>query len=274
MRVGLATIQQGRHRHLNLQALAVKRVRGLSRYVVVSMDDAPAPPGAEILRMPIRDRDRLPLAAARNRAVAHLDDCDLVVLLDVDCLPHPRLIETFLDASRALAVDRAVMFGPVGWLAEPVSSAELAATLAAAVGMPVKRDFPASGVARETRPELFWSLAFAVAPAAHRRVGGFDEGYAGWGAEDTDYGRRAHAMDVGLWKVAEAWAFHQPHPPAYRTAGQIDAVVENARRFHGRWGDWPMPDVLAQLAAAGAISWTPDGGSITGPSEIGGSVRG
>jgi hypothetical protein len=262
MRVGLATIQHGRRRQLDLQAQAVAQVAGVARYLVVSMDDAPAPTGAELLRVPVADPDRLPLAAARNRAITALADCDLVVLLDVDCLPHPAIIEAFVAAAHEVTPARAVMFGPVGWLTDPVSPDQLDYTLSDAVGMPVKRDFPRSGLAREPRPELFWSLAFAVAPSAHRAVGGFDERYAGWGAEDTDYGRRAHRRGLELWKVAGAWAFHQPHPPAYRTPAQIAAVVENARRFHATWGDWPMPDVLGRLASAQAISWSPDGATI------------
>ena len=260
MRLALATLQYGRHEHLERQAARVRKLAGVDRYLVVSMDDAPlAPAGAEVIRLPAHAPDRLPLSAARNAAMAHLDDCDLVVLLDVDCIPDPGLVETYVQASRTVGRHRTVLLGPVGWLSAaapvtgPIDAAEVARARAT-----VKRSFPASGTVLEPRPELFWSLSFAVSPAAHRAIGGFDETFTGWGAEDTDYGRRAHRREVALWKVGGAWAYHQPHPPARQTPGQLAALVANAIRFRDRWGDWPMPDVLAELSAAGRVVWSAD----------------
>ena len=103
MRLAVATLQYGRHEHLERQAARVRELAGVDRYLVVSMDDAPpAPAGAEVIRLPAHAPDRLPLSAARNAAMAHLDDCDLVVLLDVDCIPDPGLVETYVQASRTV----------------------------------------------------------------------------------------------------------------------------------------------------------------------------
>ena len=60
-----------------------------------------------------------------------------------------------------------------------------------------------------------------------------------------------------LWFVADAWAYHQHHPPGL--AAQVDRVAANARRFYRRWGFWPMPDRLAALAGSGALHWDPEG---------------
>jgi N-acetylglucosaminyl-diphospho-decaprenol L-rhamnosyltransferase len=154
------------------------------------------------------------------------------------------------------------LMGPVGWLdaAVPAEGPD-GATLARAQGT-VKREFPAAGLLREPRPELFWSLSFAISAQAHGRAGGFDEAFCGWGAEDTDFGRRALDRGLELWKVAGAWSYHQPHPPARRRAGQIAALAENAARYRARWGEWPMPDVLGELAAAGRLVWTPGGSTV------------
>jgi N-acetylglucosaminyl-diphospho-decaprenol L-rhamnosyltransferase len=257
VRLAVATLQYGRHEHLERQAARVGAMAGIDRYLVVSMDDEPpAPAGAEVIRLPAPDADRLPLAAARNAAIAHLADSDLVVLLDVDCIPDPGLVDAYAEAGRAVGRHRTLLVGPVGWLTRSVAAggAVDAATVHRARAT-VKRSFPAVGTTLEPRPELFWSLSFAVAPATHRRVGGFDEAFAGWGAEDTDYGRRAHRRGVALWKVGGAWAYHQPHPPSRQSAGQIAALVANANHYHDRWGDWPMPTVLAELSAAGRVTW-------------------
>jgi N-acetylglucosaminyl-diphospho-decaprenol L-rhamnosyltransferase len=260
VRLAVATLQYGRHEHLERQAARVRELAGIDRYLVVSMDDAPpAPVGAEVIRYPARTPDRLPLSAARNAAMAHLDDCDLVVLLDVDCIPDPRLVKNYVQASRAVGRHRTVLLGPVGWLSAPAPVVgPIDAAAVARARATVKRSFPATGTALERRPELFWSLSFAVSPATHCAIGGFDEAFTGWGAEDTDYGRRAHRREVALWKVGGAWTYHQPHPPARNTPGQIAALVANAVHFHNRWGDWPMPDVLAELSAAGRVVWSAD----------------
>jgi hypothetical protein len=262
MRIGLATIQHGRRAHLERQAAMVAELAGLTRYLVVSMDDTPPPAGAELLRFPSDDPDRLPLGAARNAAVEHLRDCELIVLLDVDCLPARDLLSAYRTAAGQVSLERALLMGPVGWLDEPVPETSLSATALARAQASVKRAFPCCGVAPEPRPELFWSLSFAVSPQAYWAVGGFDEAYVGWGAEDTDFGRRARARGLEFWKVAGAWAYHQPHPPARTQAGQITALAQNALRFHARWGDWPMPDVLAELAAGGRIVWTLEGSTV------------
>lgn len=238
----------------------MRELAGVDRYLVVSMDDATsAPAGAELIHLPAGDRDRLPLSAARNAAMAHLGDCDLVVLLDVDCIPDPGLVDAYAQASRAVGRRQTLLLGPVGWLGASVSpGGHIAAADVRRARTTVKRSFPAAGTVLESRPELFWSLSFAVSPATHRANDGFDEAFVGWGAEDTDYGRRAHRRGIAQWKVGGAWSYHQPHPPARETRGQIAALVSNANHFHDRWGDWPMPDVLAGLSAAARVVWSAD----------------
>jgi GT2 family glycosyltransferase len=111
----------------------------------------------------------------------------------------------------------------------------------------------------EPRVELFWSLAFAVTPATHARIGGFDPGYEGYGAEDTDYAFRARAAGVPLTWVGGAWAHHQHHPVSHPPVEHLADIVRNARRFRWRWGRWPMEGWLAAFARDGLVAWDPDG---------------
>ena len=257
MRVGLATIQAGRRDHLARQAAAVTGTRGLDRYVVISMDPAPpSVPGGEVVHLPSNPR-ALPLAAARNRALSELEDLDLAILIDVDCIPDANLVDRYRAAAEALG-DRALLCGPVGYLEAASGGAGLGAEACRRARRGVKRPFPAGGVERQPRPELFWSLSFAVTPTAHQTIGGFDVAYTGYGAEDTDYARRAERAGVGLWFVGGAWAYHQFHPPSAATP-QLANIVANARRYHDRWGQWPMGTWLGQFAAQGLIAWTPEG---------------
>ena len=262
LRIGLATLHAGRRAQLEAQAAAVARLDGLETYLAVSMDGSAPPPGAEPLRLAPAAAGRWPLAQARNEAIATLAGrCDLIVLLDADCIPDPHLLQRFASTAEQVDLARALLLAEVGWLDGVASHGRIGASARERARASAKRDFPPPGRHTiETRPELFWSLCFAVSPRTHARIGGFDEAYVGWGAEDTDYGRRAAAAGVDLWKVGDAWAYHQPHPPARRTSAEIDAVLANARRFRARWGDWPMPDVLAEIAARRAVTGPPGGG--------------
>lgn len=264
MRVGLATIQRGRHVHLGRQAAAVAALRrGPDRYVIVSMDTAPPPevPGAEVVSLPVGDGEPLPLAAARNRAMRALGDVDLAILLDVDCLPGPALVERYAEA----AGGEVLLAGPVGRLG-PIPDDRARPRpeeLAAARAAPGPRPVPPPGtVVREPRMELFWSLSFAVRPAVHARIGGFDEGYVGYGAEDTDYAFRAREAGVGLSWVGGAWAYHQHHPVSSPPREHVRDIVRNAARFRARWGRWPMEGWLGAFAAEGLVDWDPTGDTL------------
>jgi N-acetylglucosaminyl-diphospho-decaprenol L-rhamnosyltransferase len=267
MRVGVATIVSGRRDHLRRQAAALHALTdgaGVERYVVVAMDSEPVTvSGAQVVRA-AQDGTGLALAAARNSALEALGDCDLAVMIDVDCIPGADLIARYVEGARILGSTPSLMCGPVGYL-DPLTDTGPGPDAAQRrrARERVIRSFPGVGMRREPRAELFWSLSFAVAPAVHRAIGGFDEGYVGYGAEDTDYGLRAAQAGVGLWLIAGAWAYHQHHPPTPER--DIANVLANARRFHARWGFWPMSDRLARWAAEGVIEWAPEGAAAATP---------
>lgn len=256
MRIGVGTIQRGRVTALHRQAWAISQGGDCERHVVVSMDLAPpVVPGAEVIHLPVPDGDALPLAAARNRAIAELADLELIVMLDVDCIPDPDLFARYADAGAARP--DGLFIGPVAYLAPlPPHRRELSdEERRVARARPTKRRFPTAGIAPEARYELFWSLSFALTPATARRIGGFDEAYRGYGAEDTDYALRAQAAGVRLWTVAAAWAYHQDHGSRGPPTEHLESIVANARRFRARWGFWPMGGWLEQFAQGGLIEW-------------------
>jgi hypothetical protein len=270
VRVGVATIQRGRARHLARQARGIATQTVLpERYVVVSMDPAsPAagasPTGPRVLRMPVPDGAPLPLAAARNAAIVALGDVDLAVLLDVDCIPGPGLVARYASAAAERGPRRELLAGPVAYLppGRPAGD-DLRPEDVRAARPPAARPVPDDDSVRdEPRHELFWSLSFAVRPDVHARIGGFDEGYVGYGGEDTDYAFRARDADVALAWVGGAWAYHQHHRVSHPPREHLASIVPNARRFRERWGRWPMEGWLAVFAAEGLVRWDPDGTTL------------
>jgi GT2 family glycosyltransferase len=106
---------------------------------------------------------------------------------------------------------------------------------------------------------LFWSLSFAITARAWERVGGFDEGYVGYGGEDTDFAQRLGTAGGRLVWVGGAVAFHQHHPTSSPPVQHVHDVVANANRFARRWGWWPMKGWLEAFAEQGMARRRADG---------------
>jgi GT2 family glycosyltransferase len=106
----------------------------------------------------------------------------------------------------------------------------------------------------EENAGLFWSLVFAIRSARFSALGGFDEAFTGYGAEDTDFGFRAKQAGLPLLFMGGAGAFHQHHdifdPPVQHLAD----IVRNARLFYQRWKVWPMEGWLAAFKEMGLIA--------------------
>ena len=271
-RTTVVTVVHGRHDHLREQVRVLRRVAPAVHHVVVAIDDREVPVileqvGRTTVLEVASDPLGLPLAAARNAGVeqALSDGAARVVLLDVDCVPGPRLVARYAEAF--LRAGDALLCGPVTYLGEdqrvPADPEDLTRMRSP---HPARPD-PADGeLLRHGDTNLFWSLSCALSEPTWRRIGGFDEGYVGYGAEDTDFGRLARSRGVDLVWVGGADAFHQFHPVSTPPVEHVADIVRNATLFHRRWGEWPMQGWLEELARMGLVTWEPDRLLLRGPS--------
>ncbi|CAN5468392.1 hypothetical protein BH10ACT10_BH10ACT10_28630 [soil metagenome] len=139
----------------------------------------------------------------------------------------------------------------MSYLGPPVAGGYRAADLAAARPHPA-RPAPSPGeLVRSEDLRLFWSLSFALDATTWAAVDGFDEGYSGYGGEDTDFGQRAAAAGAPMWWVGDAPAWHQWHPVSDPPVEHLTDIVRNANRFHRQWGWFPMEDWLTAFADRG-----------------------
>lgn len=250
--VSVLTLVKGREGHLaNLLAGLARGTRMPDRLVVVDMGEAPAaipPLPFPVLHHRMPDPG-LPLARARNAAAA-LAETPLLVFLDVDCIPAANLVAAL--AADAAAQD-ALICCEIRYLPPGVTDTAEPALLAA--GQPhAERRFPAAGIVPEANAGLFWSLAFAVRQAAFERLGGFDEGFTGYGGEDTDFAFRARDAGLPLLFTASTLAFHQHHTVHEPPLQHFADIVANAARFRARHGFWPMDGWLDAFARMGLIA--------------------
>lgn len=256
----VVTVAHGRHDHLQAQRVGLREVAKGVPHVVVAMGD---PAIADLLAddedvilvdLPA-DPAGLPLAAARNAGVARAVEvgADLVVLLDVDCIPGPELLRRYVEAATLAGED--LLCGPVTYLPEGVRPAAVADLLPLTDPHPARPSPPDGDVVRGGDLDLFWSLSFAATPATWQRIGGFCEEYVGYGGEDTDFAWSAGARGVGLTWVGGAHAYHQWHPVSRPPVEHLDDIVRNARIAHRRWGRWPMTGWLDAFAERGLVRW-------------------
>ncbi|GHC30329.1 glycosyl transferase family A [Kushneria pakistanensis] len=217
--------------------------------------------------------DALPLARARNAAV-EAASFEALVFLDVDCIASPGLIKRYHEALQTKA---ALYIGEVHYL--PADAVRYRGDHDSKNGhdggdMDLER-LTQLGERHPARPALsphemrheadhgqLWGLSFALMRTDHWRAGGMDEGYVGYGGEETDYAWRLAAAEIPLYWLGGALAWHQHHPLHAPPYPHLEAIVANARRFHARWGHWCMDYWLGQFRDAGVIDWSPEADDI------------
>ena len=249
-RTSVITINKGRDAHLLRLLEGLARGAPSDEIVVVEIDaDGVRREEGGVVYVPLAG-EGLPLASARNagRDAAH---GDVLIFLDVDCIPSRELVPALRDA---VIAHGGLICCEIFYLSAPIGDGWSEAQLAAqAIPHPARR-FPSAGVCAAPQPGLFWSLAFGVSAQTYDRLGGFDEAFDGYGAEDTDLAFRAARSGMPILFSADGHAFHQRHAACDPPLTHFFDIVRNASTFRRKHGLWPMQGWLDAFAALGLIS--------------------
>ncbi len=207
--------------------------------------------------LPPRARCRWPGRGNAGAQYALRSGADLLIFLDVDCIPGPLLVQRYRQLA-ATETTPSLLCGPVAYLPPPPPDGYRLAGLAG-LGRPhpARPVPPEAGVLPGADHNLFWSLSFAVRAEVWRKLGGFCEQYRGYGGEDTDFGQLAASNQVALTWVGGAWAYHQHHDSADPPVQHLHDIIRNATLFRRRWGWWPMEGWLAEFERRGLIVFEP-----------------
>ncbi|MCJ2010811.1 glycosyltransferase family 2 protein [Methylobacterium sp. J-092] len=259
------TLVRGRADRLRNLMHGLARQSASPRELVIAwMQPEPAPdlpdPGCPVRHLHVAG-EPMPLAAARNRA-AEAAGGELLIFLDVDCIPSPGLVAAY---RRAAAQAEGLFLGEVLYLppgSEAGNAADDAALARAGQRHPARPAVPRTGLRPEPDPGQLWGLSFALPARAWHAVGGMDKAYAGYGGEETDLAVRLAAGGLPTFWVAGACAYHQHHPVHVPPLQHFEAILANAARFHRRHGRWCMTYWLDQFRAAGLIAWDADAPAI------------
>ncbi len=251
----VVTIVKGRRQQLANVLESIKASSLLPYDIqVVCMDtdgEIPVPAGLPVEIHLVDNAEELPLAAARNYGAA-LTKTDHIIFLDVDCLVSPTLFQELLQQ---LDEQRIVTAYPL-YLPTVPDQVDYRALKAIASHHPSRKDIVAHTPVEHL---LFWSLIFAVHKSAFKRIGGFDETFNGYGAEDTDFAMTFHKLGLELFFVPD-FVLHQYHPKYDPPLNYFRSIIDNAAVYQRKWGVLPMGKWLAGFERMGLIKMGGSGG--------------
>ena len=253
--VSVLTILRGREAHLlNVIRGLEQQSRAPDEFVIGVMDDRPLPalPTASFpIRQILIPGDPLPLAQARN-AVAREADGDVLIFLDVDCIPAPGLVEEYEAALRDWD---GMLMGEVMYLPKGANGPgwTFGAFDAVAERHSDRQGPPPQGVRPCNDYRCFWSLNFAMHADTFALSGGFDEAYVGYGGEDTDYGRVLEERNISIGWLKGGKVYHQYHPHHMPPVHHIDSILRNTCIFKDKWGEYTMGHWLRAFEMMGLV---------------------
>ena len=197
---------------------------------------------------------------------------DALIFLDVDCIIAPTFIEQLY--AKLQSHPDALLMGQPRYLLRPLAtneSYELQQGILPeshlsnlSVYNPYRYNFEPTCYAT-TKNDIeqtqdygaFWSLCFAITKAQFNKIGGFDTGYIGYGAEDTDFAFMARELTIDFYLTADV-IYHQQHSVYRPPLNHLASIIINANRFYEKWQHWPMAGWLTDFADMGLIAWQPE----------------
>lgn len=219
---------------------------------------------------------------------------EVALFLDADVLAGPDLVAEHLAAHAAKGGPRAVIGYTYGYPRTPADRTPEAlqppppAEMLDRLPELLERDRERWGDGREriyaatqdlgAHPspwQMFWTSNVSVPRSSALEVGGFDEEFVGWGAEDLEFAYRLYQHGLEFVLARGAFGVHYPHPVG--DLAQRGAELQaNRRRLiakhpHPRlelrlWDSWPSDDAwneIQPLLACPPVAGTAGIGSLT-----------
>jgi len=249
MSISLLTFVKGRHEALeNLIKGLAKNTLLPNELIIVLMNEAERElPNAPfpIRQLVFSHEANLPLAAARNFAAKNASG-ERLIFLDVDCIPSTRLVKLYKENFQpGYLLNGTVRYLKKGFDAQLEWFSDMES---------LSRPDPVRYGLEKLPHELFWSLNFGCLATDYENIGGFDESFIGYGAEDTDFAFTARRKNIAM-KLFDAVAYHQYHEQYQPPLNHFADIVRNAKTFHDKWGKWPMEGWLKSFAEFGLLIW-------------------
>jgi len=249
MKISLLTLVKNREEALKNMLKGVALGQHMPDEVVIvhmgedacQIDPLPFP----VTQVKLKSKYSLPLALARNLAV-RTAQYENLIFLDVDCIPASNMLSVYMSA---FSTKNQLISGRVRYISKQHMLRDdlLSRLYESSTEDPVRENID------NFNYELFWSLNFGCTKSVFSSIGGFDPGYSGYGAEDTDFAFSARERNIPLLTVP-AYAFHQYHHSYDPPLNHFNEIVKNAAFFYHKWKVWPMSGWLEKFRQMGLIN--------------------
>jgi GT2 family glycosyltransferase len=244
----VVTIVKGRRKQLAnlLHSITMAYLQPLDVQIVCmdNIDGISIPEHLNVTLHNLQSEEDLPLAAARNRGIAAARTNN-IVFVDADCIVSPSLFSSML----AELTNRVVIAAYPLYLRILPENGNFVSLRPAALPHPARESLP-SGV---PIPHLqFWSIIFAIQKQTFQQVGGFDQTFTGYGAEDTDFAMTFNKAGIKHIFIND-YVLHQYHNKYDPPLNHFDAIIRNAATYRNKWGVYPMQGCLKKFADRGLI---------------------
>lgn len=193
------------------------------------------------------------VAAARNLGLAHAAG-EVTVFVDSGVLLHSGAVAAHLASHRAAGAPVAVCGYVYCFNEDNEDGAQIERAIDYADPDATMAELRAEGRWLDIREEfyarygddfgdlpapwlVYWTCNVSARTERLRAVGGFDEAYRAWGAEDVDLAYRLHRAGDRFVLNRDAAAIHVPHPKSY--ADNMRSAAANYRYFAEKY-DTPV----------------------------------
>ena len=245
----IVTIVKGRRKQLANLLESIKASTVLPNDIqVVCMDNTEgiaAPGGLNVSIHVVHNTHELPLAAARNLGIT-ATKTDNVIFIDADCIVSPTLFASML---MVLQAENIIAAYPL-YLPVVPTKGQFDELKHEAVNHPGREFIPEGQPVDHLQ---FWSLIFAIQKQTFEKIGGFDESFTGYGAEDTDFAMLFNKAGFNLIFVRD-YVLHQYHNKHDPPLNHFDSIIENANRYQQKWSLLPMQRWLNAFREMGLIA--------------------
>ena len=232
-----------------------------------------------------QDDDGYRLSEIRNKGVA-ASSHEQIIILDCDMLPLPSLVESYMKYAHVSK--KAVLIGGRRYVnTDDVTHEDILLDINSATSLPSLRtdtgQVPTNGLppSEDWRYKIYRTTnnlkdskypfrAFCGGNVCFNKhlietVGGFDEDFTAWGAEDTEFGYRVYNHGFWLIPVEGAGALHQEPPHGSnetdRDAGRAitqPILVEKCPAFYRKMEKdriYEVPKVSVYIPAYNAVEY-------------------
>jgi len=172
------------------------------------------------------------LSEVRNLGVREANH-DQIIILDCDMLPEPTLVESYMQYMHVGT--KAVLIGGRRYVnTDELSIQSVLDNIESVLSLPTQRVDTGRGPEGDEAPSEDWRYKFYADSnnakdakyafrwlcggnicfhrPLHDAIGGFDESFTAWGAEDQEYGYRMYAAGAWFIPVENAVGLHQEPP--------------------------------------------------------------